>query len=96
MNHAAKCPIVPRARDAFTLGSVSEINCCYFSAVRVCERVASREQLFFAECVPGFEDDVLADLVKEEYRVVCLRICPSVFGLPITRDRKYMFYSTKL
>ena len=49
------------------------------------------------ECVTGFQDDVLAELLDGAFRMTCLRICPSDFGLPITRDRKYMlFLSAKL
>ena len=55
----------------------------------------SKEDCFVVECVPGFCDALLADLLQESYDLVCLRICQSQFGIPVTRDRKYMLFTSK-
>ena len=56
----------------------------------LCERLWSDEDFFVVECVEGFNDALLQCLLGDAFQVTCLRVCPSLFGLPITRRRKYM------
>ena len=50
--------------------------------IRLGERLLSKEDCFVVECVLGFCDALLADLLQESYDLVCLRICPNQFGIP--------------
>ena len=93
--------------------SVAGVNCYDFSSmgarkqylgksgpafvVWAAERWLADEDFFIAECVVGFDDEALADLMDGKFKMYTLRACPSLFGLPITRDRKYMvFLSNRL
>ncbi|OLP89574.1 hypothetical protein AK812_SmicGene28969 [Symbiodinium microadriaticum] len=91
--------------------NVSGINCYDFSAMGISkrflgcsavpfvvwlsERLLSKEDFFVVECVCGFDDELLSELVRESFDMVCLEICPSMFGLPIARERKYMVFLAK-
>ncbi|CAE7778137.1 unnamed protein product [Symbiodinium sp. CCMP2592] len=56
------------------------------------ERLCSQEDFFVVECVTNFDDETLAELLADSYQMHTLRACPSLFGLPVTRDRKYMVF----
>ena len=88
--------------------SVAGVNCYDFSSMGACkqyleksgpafvvwaaERWLADEDFFIAECVVGFDDEALADLMDGKFKMYTLRACPSLFGLPITRDCKYMVF----
>ena len=59
------------------------------------ERRLADEDFFVAENVPAFDEAMLARLMHGMYDMFCLRVCPTCFGLPITRDRKYMVFLSK-
>ena len=59
------------------------------------ERRLADEDFFIAENVPAFDEAMLAQLMCGMYDMVCLRVCPTCFGLPIARDRKYMVFLSK-
>ena len=104
-------PAMPSALQDGILCSAAGINCYDFSSMGISgrflgesafpfviwlsERLVAKEHCFIVECVPGFDHELLASLVQEVYELVCLRICPSAFGLPISRDRKYMLLTSK-
>ena len=54
------------------------------------ERLMSKEDFFIVECVTNFDDAFLSDLLRESYDLVCLKVCPTLLGLPVSRERKYM------
>ena len=54
------------------------------------ERLMSKEDWFVVECVPPFDDSTMGYLLRGSYELFTLRCCPSLFGLPVSRDRKYM------
>ena len=59
------------------------------------ERLFSCEDFFVVECIPPFHDVTLADMMKDAFTLHTLRVCPSILGLPITRDKKYMIFLSK-
>ena len=64
-------------------------------AVWCAERLIADEDFFVAECVTSFDDETLAELLDGKYSLYTLRACPTLFGLPIARDRKYMVCLSK-
>eukprot|EP00439_Symbiodinium_sp_Y106_P025582 s5201_g3.t1 len=91
--------------------NVSGVNCYDFSAmgaskrflgssavsfvVWLSERLLSKEDFFVVECVCGFDDELSSELVVEWFDMVSLQICPTMFGLPVARERKYMVFLGK-
>ena len=91
--------------------SVAGVNCYDFSCmglgkrflgpsvvpfvIWLWERLMSEEDFFIVECTPVFDDMLLSQLLRGVYNLACLKVCPSLFGLPMTRDRKYMIATAK-
>ena len=59
------------------------------------ERLIGDESFCVVECVPNFDHGTLALLMEDKFDLFCLRVCPSMLGLPILRERKYMILLKK-
>ena len=59
------------------------------------ERLNGNEDLVVVENVMLFDDMTLAKLMSPRFDVVCLKVCPTLLGLPIQRQRKYMLLVSK-
>ena len=59
------------------------------------ERLLAQEDAVLVECVMQFDHELLAELFDDLYELTVLRVSPSLFGLPVERQRKYMVLLAK-
>ena len=88
------------------LGSIAGLNCYEWSSmgktmrwlgesafpffVWLRERMMGNDDFAIAECVRGFDDDLLKDLVESKFMLFTLEFSPTLFGDVTQRMRKYM------
>ena len=93
------------------LASVSGISCFDFTGMGLqkgwfgksalpfvqwlAERVAAEEDFCIVECVPQFVHQHMHELVASTMDIAVLEICPTLFGDPVVRKRKYMILTRK-
>ena len=54
------------------------------------ERQVAQEDAIVVECVPGFDHQMLEELLAQDYSLAVLKFSPTLFGEPVERIRKYM------
>lgn len=54
------------------------------------ERLLNREDWIVVECVVGFDHEMLQTLLGKLYELHVLTFLPTLFGIPVMRNRKYM------